>query len=113
LDIRTSPIDYQKSMLHLMEDVYEIGVEMILDAVEQLAYRKPLPALPQDEAKSRYYSFPTEEDLDICRRTGIRLVDPWAVQDLLVRSFAPPGSEDALWQVIKGATNQWYSDIRL
>lgn len=34
LDIRTAPIDNGKSMLHYVNDVYPIGVEMVVDAVE-------------------------------------------------------------------------------
>jgi Formyl transferase len=110
IDIRTGPIDYQKPMLHWMEDFYQIGVDMTLSAVESLSRRKPLPAFRQDQTNGRYYTFPTAEELEIYRLSGLRLVDPSAIHNLIVRSFAPPGEEDALRQVIEKATNEWYGN---
>ena len=108
LEIRTHPIDYRKSMLHVMGDVYDIGVEMVLDSIESLAHGTPLPASSQSAAGSQYYTFPTEEELGAYRMKGIHLVDPPAICDLLIQSFAPPGDEKALQQVIEKAARQWY-----
>ncbi|CAF9917901.1 hypothetical protein IMSHALPRED_003778 [Imshaugia aleurites] len=108
LDIRTAPIDYQKSMLHYMGDVYPIGVEMVLDAVENLARGKDMPAVEQDEARSRYYTFPTEEELEVMRQKGVRLVDAGAVEEVLVGSFAGGEGRDALRRLVRAAVRKWY-----
>lgn len=110
LDIRTAPIDYAKSMLHYMNDVYPIGVEMVLDAVGNLARGKNMPAIEQDEAKSRYYTFPTEEELELVRERGVRLVDAGAMEEVLVGSFAGSEGRDALRVVVREAVRKWYGD---
>ena len=58
IDIRSHPIDYGKSMLGFMNDVYPVGVDMILDAIERSTRGNELPAVEQDPGKSGYYSFP-------------------------------------------------------
>ena len=110
LDIRTAPIDYAKSMLHYMNDVYPIGVEMVLDAVGNLARGKNMPAIEQDEAKSRYYTFPTEEELELVRERGVRLVDAGAMEEVLVESLAGCEGRDALRVVVSEAVRKWYGD---
>jgi uncharacterized NAD(P)/FAD-binding protein YdhS/folate-dependent phosphoribosylglycinamide formyltransferase PurN len=110
LDIRTHPIDYKKSMLQSMEDVHQIGIDMVMDAMDRVARGKPLPAFRQDAAKGRYHTFPSEEELENCRRSGIRLVDSSPISDLIIRSFASPDDEDALREIIEKATREWYND---
>ena len=112
VDIRTHPIDYRESMLHWAKLNYETGVAMIQGVVEQIARQKPVSTLPQDPNRSRHYTLPTAEELAMARRGGIRLVDGAAIQDLLVRSYAPPGGGEALRRVIEKATNDWYKIVR-
>lgn len=108
VDMRTHPIDYQEPMLHWTKLNYETGVAMIQGVVEQIARQKPVSALPQDLTTSRRYTCPTNEELAVARRGGIRLVDGAAIQDVIVRSYAPSGGEKALRGVIQKATNNWY-----
>ena len=110
LDIRTAPIDYDKSMLHYMNDVYPIGVEMVLDAVDSLARGKKMSSIEQDEAKSRYYTFPTEEELEVARKRGVRLVDAAAIENVLVDSFAGNGGRDALREIVRKAREERYGE---
>ncbi|KAG8530118.1 uncharacterized protein KY384_005600 [Bacidia gigantensis] len=109
VDIRTRPIDYQKSMLLSMEDMYPLGVDMAVDAIEHHARGRSFSMTPQDPTKSHYYSFPTELELNQARMSDIRLVDPASMQDLLVRSYASPSQEKGLRGVIQDATEEWYS----
>ena len=113
IDIRTKPLDYKKSMLSGMDDIYDVGVGMILDAVEKFARGGDLHEgkVEQNENESKYYSFPTAEDLQKCRENGIRLVDGEEVQGLLVASFATKEIEKGLRVVIEQATRDWYQNF--
>ena len=110
IDVRTAPIDYEKSMLHYMNEVYPIGVDMVLDAVDNLARGKNMPAIEQDEAKSRYYTFPTEEALEVVRKRGVKLVDAEAMDEVLVNSFAGDGGQDAVRGLVREAVREWYGN---
>ena len=79
VDVRSIPVDYKKSVFHHMNDLSPIGVEMVLDAVENFARGKEMPVIEQNEDESRYYSFPTEEGLDTLREKGPKLVDAAAM----------------------------------
>ena len=48
----------------------------------------------------------------MARLEGVRLVDGAAIQDVLVRSYAPSGGEEALRVVVQKATNDWYRIAR-
>ena len=79
VDVRAIPVDYEKSLFHHMNDLSPVGVEMVLDAVDNLARGKDMPAIEQNEDESRYFSFPTEEGFDMLREKGINLVDAAAM----------------------------------
>ena len=110
LDVRTIPVDYEKSVFHHMNDLSPIGVEMILDAVDNLARGKDMPAIEQNEDESRYYSFPTEEGLDMLREKEMKLVDAAAMEKVLVDNVAANGGRDALREVVNEAGGNWYED---
>ncbi|KAE8155352.1 hypothetical protein BDV25DRAFT_135100 [Aspergillus avenaceus] len=110
VDIRKHPIDYSKSMLHFMNDVYGIGVEMVADAIDHIARGKDLPRLPQNAEDSRYYSFPTKEDFEQYRRDGVRLVDAESIVKVIVESFAPPTQQDAFRVYIQDVVQSWYQE---
>lgn len=110
LDARTIPVDYEKSVFHHMNDLSPIGVEMVLDAVDNLARGKDMPAIEQREDESRYYSFPTEEGLGMLRKRGIQLVDAAAIEEVLIGNFAANGERDALREMVREAMGWWYGD---
>ena len=112
VDIRTHPIDYREPVLHWAWRNHMTGVTMIEDVVDQVARQKPVSATPQDLTASRTYTLPTTEELAAARRGGIRLVDGAAIEDVLVRTYAPTGGEEALREVIQTATNEWYRNAR-
>jgi len=109
IDVRTKPLDYAKSILGNMEGIYKLGVEMVLDAVENFARGGNMheSATPQDETKSRYYSFLTTEEMNICKTKGIKLVDNEVLEKFLVACFAGKGHESELRDVINKAVRLW------
>ncbi|KAJ5959169.1 FAD-NAD(P)-binding-domain-containing protein [Penicillium vulpinum] len=109
IDIRTHPIDYDKSMLHYMGDVYSMGVEIAADAIDTLARGKELPKTPQKAEASGYYTFPTKEELDDIRDSGIRLVHGQSIVNIIVESFASPKEQDNFRAYILGAVQDWYN----
>lgn len=110
IDIRTKPLDYSKSMMANMEPIYETGVQMVLDAVEKFARGGDLHEgkIPQEPAKSCYYTFATEKELERCREKGISLVDGAQNKEFLVKYFAGKGREDELRKVMDDATQAWF-----
>jgi len=108
LDIRTHPIDYEKSMLHFMNDVYDIGVQMVIDIMGSLARGESLRAVEQDTSRSRYYTFPTQEELEDYRRCNISLVDPAAIVSVIVDSYSPPHEKSGLRSMLEKVIEAWY-----
>jgi folate-dependent phosphoribosylglycinamide formyltransferase PurN len=108
IDIREHPIDYTKSMLHYMADVYSMGVEVAADAIDQLARGKELPKTPQKAEASGYYTFPTENELGDIRESGIRLVDGQSIVGVIVDSFAPPTEQDKFRAHLLAIVRDWY-----
>jgi len=95
-------------MLGFMDYAYPVSVEMALDAMERFARGEKLPAIEQDQAKSRYYSFPSAGDLEVTRRKGIKLVDPIVMKGLFAREFEGAGVEGDLRNVVSTAIGKWY-----
>ncbi|KAE9362956.1 hypothetical protein N431DRAFT_433200 [Stipitochalara longipes BDJ] len=113
IDIRTGKLDYGKNMLAGMSGLYEIGVAMIMDAVERFARGGDLHkgCVEQGSAKGACYKFPTQDELETASDNGIILVseDGHEIRDLLVECF---GGEDEEWkncleENIEEAFNKW------
>lgn len=107
LNIRTAPIEYEKTMSLHMDDVYRIGEDMVMGAVDNFARGKDVPAIEQDGAETRSYSFPSKEEPGSVRERGARLVDAGAIEEMFVSSFAGNGGTDALREVVKEAVGKW------
>jgi hypothetical protein len=45
--------------------------------------------MPQKTEVSRYYMFPTKEELENIRQSGISMVDAENIISIIVKSFAP------------------------
>nr|WP_256489398.1 formyltransferase family protein [Pleionea sp. CnH1-48] len=65
-------VDYKQSYLWHVLNLYQDGVQTMLDAVNTLAEGKPLTTT-QPTADGHYYSFPTEEELQAFSRRGLAL----------------------------------------
>ena len=90
-----------------MNDIYPIGVDMVLDAIDNFARGKKTPGIEQDETKSRYYTFPTDKELEVARERGVRLVDATAIENVLVDSFAGNGGRDVMRELMRRAVREW------
>ncbi|KAJ5678757.1 FAD-NAD(P)-binding-domain-containing protein [Penicillium macrosclerotiorum] len=108
IDIREHPIDYSKSMLAFMEDVYSMGVGVAVDAIDKIARGKQLPKTPQNAEASGYYTFPTKEELHDINQSGIRLVDAESIVSIIVKSFAPEKDQNEFRAYIETVVNDWY-----
>ncbi|KAJ5606301.1 FAD-NAD(P)-binding-domain-containing protein [Penicillium lagena] len=108
IDIQEHPIDYSKSMLSFMEDVYNMGVRMAIDAINKIARGKELPKTPQNAEVSGYYTFPTKEELEDIRQSGIRLVDAESIINIIVESFAPSREQHKFRTYILRVVQDWY-----
>ncbi|EPS28688.1 hypothetical protein PDE_03634 [Penicillium oxalicum 114-2] len=109
IEIRKHPIDYSKSMLGYMADVYGIGVQMARDAVDKISRGQQLSKTPQDTETSAYYTFPTPEELQDIRDSGIRLVDADQLIRIIVEAYAPPGELEKFREYVQAAVQEWYS----
>jgi uncharacterized NAD(P)/FAD-binding protein YdhS/folate-dependent phosphoribosylglycinamide formyltransferase PurN len=109
IDIREHPIDYAKSMLAYMADVYSMGVEVAADAIDKLARGKELSKTPQKAEASGYYTFPTESELHDIRQSGIRLVDGESILGIIVDSFAPPTGQAEFREHLRIIVRDWYN----
>lgn len=110
LDARTIPVDYEKSVSHHMNDLSPIGVEMVLNAVDNLARGKDMHGLEQNEDERQYCSFPTEEGLGMLQKRGMKLVDAAPIKEVLVDRFGANGGRDALKEAVREAVGGWYGD---
>lgn len=108
LAVREHLIDYSKAMLDFMHDVWRMGVDMAAEMTDKIARGEHVKAIPQDEKKSGYYTFPTKEELARYRAKGVRLVDAKGVEELVGRSFAPASGAEELRRVIGNAAKAWY-----
>ena len=98
-------------MLGCTNDVYPLGVGMVLNAIENFARDKELLAVEQDQGKGGYYSSPTAGDLEVARWKNVRLVDPSMTQELLVKEFAELGKEEEWREALEEAVRDWYGSI--
>ena len=108
IDIREHPIDYSKSMLAFMADVYQMGVAVAMDAFDDIARGKELPKTPQKAEASGYYTFPTKEEMEAIRQDGIRLVDSQSIVNIIVTSFAALKDQEKFRTYIETAVQDWY-----
>ncbi|KAJ5565003.1 hypothetical protein N7513_001245 [Penicillium frequentans] len=108
IDIREHPIDYSKSMLAFMADVYQMGVAVSVAALDKISRGKELSKTPQKTEASGYYTFPTKEEMEDIKQDGIRLVDSQSIVNIIVDSFASPKDQEKFRTYIEAAVQDWY-----
>lgn len=108
IDTHKHPIDYSKSMLAFMGDVYNMGVGLAMDTFDAIARGKELSKTPQKAEESGYYTFPTSDELQDIKQSGIRLVDAESMVNIIVESFAPPKEQGKFRAYIDAAVQNWY-----
>ncbi|TDG13812.1 formyl transferase [Seongchinamella unica] len=88
----STALSADRSYLWNVLNLYPAGIQCMLDAVAALAAGNPLQTRPQGEA-GRYFTFPTEEELQAFFAAGHRLYDPAETIDL-ARKYYLGESED-------------------
>ncbi|OAR01180.1 hypothetical protein LLEC1_03861, partial [Akanthomyces lecanii] len=97
IDIRKHAIDYSKSTLACMNDVYALGIDMVLSAVGKVARGEDLGAVnPIDE--SDVPNRPSKEELDEYAASIVQI---------LVDSFASTQKRDDFQSHILGVVREW------
>jgi hypothetical protein len=114
IDIKTGTIDYSKAMLEGMNGLYEIGVGMVMDAIERFARGGDLKdgVVEQEVEKARYFTFPTEEEIREGGEKGVEIVGDGALE-LLVECFGGEDGElkELLREKIGEAWRKWELDM--
>ncbi|KEQ78398.1 hypothetical protein M438DRAFT_285793 [Aureobasidium pullulans EXF-150] len=112
LDIRTCPLT-RKPMLQYMNDVYDVGVEMAVDSVDKISRGEVLAATEQSEADSRYYPFPTTDELADYRQHGLSLVNPEEMVDSILDSLSTPRNRTEFKETLQKSISHWYRTKRI
>jgi len=74
-DIKTMPVDYSKSVLWHMCQLYPLGIDLIKGLLLKYESSKNIETFPQDESKRNYYTFPTSEEFDTFSNNGYKLIN--------------------------------------
>ncbi|CCK80973.1 MULTISPECIES: formyl transferase [Desulfobacula] len=88
VDIKTMPVDYSKSVLWHMCQLYPLGIDLFKQFLAKYEIQKKIETFPQDESKKRYYTFPGSEEFNIFTGNGHKLIDNQEYLDMLGR-FSP------------------------
>jgi hypothetical protein len=93
---RSFVIDYSQSALGNMMAHVADAAGVILDLIRAVAGEKPVPGMPQDHSAARYFSYPTESELEQMADRGVHPFRAEAVLDTLtdVLFGAVPDVED-------------------
>ncbi len=83
--IKTMPVDYSKSVLWHMCQLYPLGIDLFKQLLAKYEIQKKIETFPQDESKKRYYTFPTSEEFNLFTRNGHKLIDHQEYFDMLDR----------------------------
>jgi methionyl-tRNA formyltransferase len=81
------PLSYSRSVVENMIAHATDAASLILDLVQRISAGRPVPARAQDDRKARYFSYPTDADLDRLARNGIDVFRASAVIDVLADAF--------------------------
>jgi len=115
--VRTGKINYDKSMLAGMHDLYQIGVGMVMDAVEGFSRGADMHegCVEQDPDKAGYYTFPTQAELAAASEKGVELLicDGDDIRELLLDCFAGDDKSyrEVLDEKICSAFSKWKVEV--
>ncbi|KAJ3497145.1 hypothetical protein NLG97_g2123 [Lecanicillium saksenae] len=98
IDIRKHAIDYSKSTLACMNDVYALGIDMTMAAVGKLARGEDLGAVNPTGENGGAKNRPSKEELDEYAASIVQI---------LVDSFAPTQKKDDFQSHILGVVREW------
>lgn len=98
IDIRKRAIDYSKSTVSCMNDVYALGIDMAMDAVSKMARGEDLGAVDLTNTPDLSSQKASKEELEEYAASIVQL---------LVDSFAAPQKKDAFQSHILGVVREW------
>ena len=81
IKINRTEVDYQRSYLWNVLNLYRSGVDSMLDAVASIAEGKTVNTKAQAQNKGSYYSFPDKAALDAFFGRGLKLYDHQEIVD--------------------------------
>ncbi len=91
--ISTMPIDYSKSVLWHMCQLYPLGIDLFARMLSKYETEKTITTTAQDDTRKRYYTFPTAEEFSEFRQGGYKLIDHREYMDIL-ELFKPSSAKD-------------------
>ncbi|EGX93585.1 pyridine nucleotide-disulfide oxidoreductase family protein [Cordyceps militaris CM01] len=98
IDIRKHAIDYAKSTLACMDDVYALGIDMVMGAVGKITRGEDLGAVSPVGASEAGADRPSKEELDEYAASIVQI---------LVDSFASTQKKDDFKSHILGVVREW------
>jgi methionyl-tRNA formyltransferase len=81
------PLSYSRSVVENMVAHATDAASLILGLLQRISAGRPVPAGPQDNRKARYFSYPTDADLDRLARNGVDVFRASAVIDVIADAF--------------------------
>jgi methionyl-tRNA formyltransferase len=81
------PLNYSSSVVENMITHATDAAGLILDLIRRVAVGRPVPTVTQDENEARYFSYPTDTDLDRLSRNGVEVFRASVVIDVLADAF--------------------------
>lgn len=109
LDIRPEPLNLKRPMLSNYCDLAPSGVLIIIENMDRFFAGTLPPALPQDPAKTGYWTFPTPSELDQYQKDGLVLANGDDMAQIYMDMFSgnDEGVNQELQAHIKKAIDQW------
>lgn len=88
----------------------DAGADALINTILQIQDGYTLRGYPQNHEQSAYYTFPTKNELDKWKETGVLLVHPADAITTLVSAFSKAGTfhGEMLSANIQKATEAWY-----
>lgn len=107
VDSRQHPIDFGKSTVSHMNDIHALGVDMAAEAIGRIARQEPLHRDDVGDFEAPAQGAVTPEELEDYKQSGIRLVDPDSVVEIIVNSYASSKKREAFERHILGVVRQF------
>ncbi|KTD47723.1 formyltransferase family protein [Legionella quateirensis] len=100
IDSRTCDLDYTQSMMQNILDLIPAGVELVTTNLLKLSRKEPLSALVQNATDTGFYSFPTEEELELFKARGLRLYSKEELINVMKSCYLTDNQKDIVEQLL-------------
>jgi hypothetical protein len=75
IGIRYLPIDYSKSVLWHIANLYPLGIDLFSELIPKIEKGETIKTISQIEADQHYYTFPTPDEFSQFKKKGFKLID--------------------------------------